>query len=289
MLIRPSSAQRESRQSSFPAARRRSFPAALVHLATAIAVIGVLTQPQAARAGTRLKVVVVVGPVGSATYDYISDARRIAYQARSYGARVHEIYSPNATWSKVKYYARGANLLVYLGHGNGWPSPYAPFQRMTKDGMGLNARAGSGHYNKKYYGEYFLANYLHLAPNAVVLLHRLCYASGNSEPGRAAPTRYTAHRRVDNYGAGFLRTGGRAVFAEGWKSTRYILYGLFRTKRSISQIFWSSSHAKRTYASSFRSTRTPGTRAILDPYYYRGYYRSVIGDLGMTAVTWRGG
>ena len=30
-----------------------------------------------------------------------------------------EIYSPNATWSKVKAAAQGANVLIYLGHGNG--------------------------------------------------------------------------------------------------------------------------------------------------------------------------
>ena len=32
--------------------------------------------------------------------------------------------------------SQGANLFIYLGHGNGWPSPYGPFERYTKDGLG---------------------------------------------------------------------------------------------------------------------------------------------------------
>jgi hypothetical protein len=48
---------------------------------------------------------------------------------------------------------------------------------MTKDGLGLNASAGHGHYNVKYFGEYYVGRYINLAPNAVVILNRLCYAS----------------------------------------------------------------------------------------------------------------
>ena len=57
--------------------------------------------------------------MGSTTANYISSAKNYAAQARSYGANVIEIYSPYATWSKVKAAAQGANLLIYLGHGNG--------------------------------------------------------------------------------------------------------------------------------------------------------------------------
>ena len=51
---------------------------------------------------------------------------------------------------------------------------------------------------------------LDLAPNAVILLHHLCYASGNSEPGKPAPTKTVAKQRVDNYGAGFLKAAASA-------------------------------------------------------------------------------
>ena len=128
-------------------------------------------------AAATIKVVVVVGPAGSNTSNYIYNGKRYANVAREYGAKVIEIYSPNATWSRVRDALQGANLLIYLGHGNGWPSPYAPFRSSSKDGLGLNSSAGNGHYNVKYYGEYYIDRYIQMDKNAVVILNRLCYAS----------------------------------------------------------------------------------------------------------------
>jgi len=234
-----------------------------------------------------MRVVIVVGPVESKTSDYRADARALAAQARGYGASVVEVYSPSATWSRVKAVAQGANIFIYLGHGNGWPSPYAPFQTRTKDGLGLNATSGNGNSNVKYYGEYYLRNYIHLAPDAVVILNHLCYSAGNSEPGRANPTKSVAKQRIDNYGAGFLRTGAKAVFAEPRYNAGYILYSLFKTNRTMQQIFWSSPNSTHTYSFSFSSSRTSGMTAISDPYAPGRYYRSVIGKLSMTASTVR--
>ena len=76
-------------------------------------------------------------------------------------------------------------------------------------------RPGTATTNTKYWGEYYIHTQIDLAPNAVVILNRLCYASGNSEWGRANPTKTVAKQRVQNYASGFLRAGARAVFAEG--------------------------------------------------------------------------
>ena len=268
--------------------RSHLAPLAAALLATLLVVGASLARPApAAAASSDMKVVIVVGPVGSRTAEYIADANEIAAQARGYGARVIKVYSPYATWTRVKRVSRDANLFVYLGHGNGWPSPWGSFTRATKNGLGLNGGWGRGNNNTKYRGEKYIAEELQLAPRAVVLFHRLCYASGNSESTSSIPTQRVAHQRVDNFAAGFLRTGARAVFAEGWQSTKYILNGLFRTNLSMRQIFWSAPHAKRTWASWFTSIRTLGSRAILDPYYRGGYYRSVIGRLDMLASAWR--
>jgi hypothetical protein len=248
--------------------------------------IGLANPIPAAASGS--KVVIIVGPVESNTANYIYNAKRYAAQARSYGATVVEIFSPNATWSRVKTAAQGANLLIYLGHGNGSPSPYGPWSKYTKDGFGLNATAGHGNSNRKYYGEYYVDTYLHLAPNAVVILNRLCYASGNSEWGSPNPTKTTAKARVDNFASGFLRANARAVFAEGITSASYILYGLFRTNRSIGSIFQSSPNWSTTYDFQFQSTRNPKFRDWLDPKTPGRYYRSVAGSFGMTAATFRG-
>jgi hypothetical protein len=257
---------------------------AIAAIASALAVGGLAAHPEVAAAAGK-KVVIVVGPAGSNTSDYIYNAKRLASQARTYGATVYEIYTPHATWSRVRSLSQGANVFIYLGHGNGYPSPYGAFNVYTKDGLGLNAYDGS--WSHKYYGEYYVDRYLNFAPNAVVILNRLCYASGNSEWGAANPTKWTAIKRVDNYGAGFLRTGARAVFAQGISSASYILYGLFKTSRTIKQIFWSDPTRSGAYDFSFASSRTPGRTAILDPKSIGRYYRSVIGDLGMTAGAWR--
>jgi hypothetical protein len=257
---------------------------AIAAIASALAVGGLAAHPEVAAAAGK-KVVIVVGPAGSNTSDYIYNAKKLASQARTYGATVYEIYTPHATWSRVKSLAQGANVFIYLGHGNGYPSPYGSFSAYTKDGLGLNAYDGSS--SHKYYGEYYVDRYLNFAPNAVVILNRLCYASGNSEPGMALPSKTTARQRVDNYGAGFLRTGARAVFAQGISSASYILYGLFKTSRTMQQIFWSDPTRSGAYDFSFSSSRTPGRVGILDPKSAGKYYRSVIGDLGMTAGAWR--
>lgn len=248
--------------------------------------VGTLAAPQETRAAS-IKVVVVVGPAGTSTAKYRDSARVYANLARSYGASVTEIYSPYATWTRVRSAAQGANLLIYLGHGNGYPSPYGSFQKYTKDGMGLNATSGNGNSNTKYWGEYYIDRYIQMAPNAVVILNRLCYASGNSEWGAANPTKSTAIKRVDNYGAGFLRAGAKAVFAEGITDVRYIIKNLYTSNRNMREIFFASPSRTMSYRFHFASSRTSWAVASMDPYKPSRYYRSVIGKLSVTAAEWR--
>lgn len=257
-------------------------------LALLIAGGGVVANPQTTDAASRRKVVIVVGATGSTTSYYRSIANSLAHEARGYGATVIQVYSPDATWGRVRAAARGANLLVYLGHGNGWPSPHPPFQVNTKDGMGLNASYTGSNYNTKYFGEKFVGTGLHLARNSVVLLLHLCYASGNPEWGGPTPTLSTAKARVDNYGAGFLRSGAKAVVAEGLDSGHYLLQGLFKSNRSLRQIFMNASAATGRYTVSFAAHRSPHwARALMDPQRPGQYYRSIIGNLNLRASAWR--
>ena len=280
-MLDPQGAQRASNRSS----AFRAFSARIGALLAAVLLVGLIATPVAGAAAPKPKVVIVVGPVGSSTAKYIASGRAIARQARSYGATVIELYSPNATWTRVKTAAKGANLLVYLGHGNGTPSAYTNRVEST-NGMGLNAAAGRGNSNTKYYGSPFI-DQIQLAPNAVVILNRLCYASGNNEWGAGNPTYATAVKRVDAYGWSFFKAGAKAVFADGITSPAYVLTGLFKTNKSIAQIFWSSPNSTRTYTKTFDSRRTPGMDAVLDPYAPGRYYRSVIGDLDLKAADWR--
>ena len=276
--------------------RARRVPGPLfVGVLALFLVVGALAgsaKPAAASTTTtaqhRPKVVFVVGATGATTSQYRSIARSLAKKARRYGAKVTEVFSPDATWSRVRRATRGADLLVYLGHGNGWPSPYAPFQTKTKDGMGLNRNASGSDYNTDYYGEGALDKGIHLAANSIVLLLHLCYASGNPEWGGPNPPLSIAEARVDNYGAGFLRTGAKAVIAEGLGSGDYLLKGLFTSNRTLRQIFWSAPAATGKFAVSFNPHRSPSwANAILDPQRPGRYYRSIIGALDMPAATWR--
>jgi hypothetical protein len=274
-----SGAQRASRR------RIRSLLTAIL-AALLLATATTATAPDA-QAATR-KVVIVVGPVGGATASYKSGANKLADEARSYGASVTKVYTPNATWSRVYEAAKGANLLIYLGHGNGWPSPHIPFDVKSKDGMGLNRTAGSGNSNTKYFGEYYMAQ-LALAEDAIVVLNRLCYASGNNEWGAGNPTRSTAIERVDNYGSGFLRAGAKAVYASGITDVGYVVRGLFRSPSSttLANLFWADPARTATYKFSFAAVRSAGATAIMDPYAPGRYYRSVIGLLDTAIGEWR--
>jgi hypothetical protein len=279
--VHPSGAQRASISRS-----RRIFVVGL--LAAVAGSLGTMAAPQETRAAS-IKVVVVVGPAGSSTAKYRDSARVYANLARSYGASVTEIYSPYATWTRVRSAAQGANLLIYLGHGNGYPSPYGSFQKYTKDGMGLNATSGNGNSNTKYWGEYYIDRYIQMAPNAVVILNRLCYASGNSEWGSANPTKATAIKRVDNYGAGFLRTGAKVVFAEAINSVSHQVRSLFTTNYSMNTILMTHPSASSARDFYFTSSRTYWAKAHLDPPLSGKYWRAAIGNLSLTAAQWRAG
>jgi hypothetical protein len=171
-----------------------------------------------AAAGPR--VVVVVGPVGDHNAHYKSDANDVVAEARKYTSNVVKVYTPNATWKAVKAAAQGASVFVYLGHGNGWPSIYPPFQTITKDGLGLDPSTGADGSKHVYYGEDYIRDNIRFAPNAVVLLYHLCYASGNTEPGLSQGTFAEARQRVDNYGAGFIGAAPARCSPRGTRPTR---------------------------------------------------------------------
>ncbi len=234
------------------------------------------------------KVVVIVGATHGTTPKYRKWADVIAAEAKKYTSNVVKVYSPYATWSAVKAALQGANVVVYLGHGNGFPNPYrSVLWPYSVDGFGLNAVAGQGDSNTKYYGEYYVAKEVKLAPDAVVILNHLCYASGNPEPGNPEATLSVAHQRIDNYGAGFIKAGAAAVVAEGKSGGEWWIRTLFTTRQTMEQAF-RSNPAENGHVVTFPSTRTPGATAFSDPDTTSGgYYRSMVGrpDLNTADVT----
>jgi flagellar hook assembly protein FlgD len=243
---------------------------------TLVAMLGIWVPSVSAAYISNAKVVIIVGAVHGQTDSYRQRGDAAYAEAKKYTPNVTKVYSPNATWSKVKSATTGANIVIYMGHGNGWPSPYTYDPNYTtKDGFGLNATAGNGDNNVKYYGEPYVDD-LALAPNAIILLHHLCYASGNSEPGKAAPSTTTAKARVDNYGAGFLRGKARAVIADGHMGAAYYLRALLTTNQSVLSL-WRNASNYNGNEFNFAGTRSTNSRAYMDPDDPgKGFYRSLV-------------
>jgi hypothetical protein len=226
--------------------------------------------------GPHPRVVVIVGPVGSYTSWYRQLADGAAQEARRFTDDVTTVYSPNATWPAVRSALQGASLVVYLGHGNGWPSKYrsSPYPA-SQNGLGLNPVSGGSDRAHEYFGESYIQQFVRLAPGAVVLLHHLCYASGNSEPGLPEDGPIVAQQRVDNYAAGWLRTGAAAVVAEGHLAPAYYVRSLLSAGRSVESI-WRASPNFHGNVITAASERTPGARLMLDPDTpSAGFYRSL--------------
>jgi hypothetical protein len=244
----------------------------------------------AARTAPVPKVVLIVGPAGSATNGYRAEARAAAAVARRYTPDVTEIYSPNATWPRVRAALQDASLVVYMGHGNGWPSPYRDsLYPPTQDGFGLNPSAGGGDDAHQYYGEGRIADSVRLAKDAVVLLHHLCYASGLSEPGLPEGTLAVAQQRIDNFASGFVAAGASAVFAEAYASPSGYVKAILGGGRSIDSI-WRTAPSANGRAFAFKSARNPGFLAQMDPESASsGFERSIVLKAGLVPADVRAG
>jgi len=248
----------------------------------------------------QLKAVFIVGPTNSLTQSNLDDAEQLAEVAESYGMDVRRVFFPHATWENVLANIQGANLVVYMGHGYGWPSPYTKtLTESRQDGMGLNSYDGSGTGKYTYYGANLLRQYVTLAPNAIVFLNHLCYSAGNGEPGMAFPTPDLARQRVDNMASGWLATGAKAVFAYGEELFVKTLHAMMDTTSdpTVNDLFHiaSAGHVGEYWGwvgenpQQWDSVRTPGATNFVDPSTKEGYYRAVTGDLTMTASEWRNG
>jgi hypothetical protein len=235
------------------------------------------------------KVVVIVGPAGAATPYYKRLADETAAAASRYTTDVVKVYSPDATWPAVKAALQGASIVVYLGHGNGWPSIYRnALYPPTQDGFGLNLHEGAADAHQ-YFGEGPIGAQIQLAPNALVVFSHLCYASGNSEPGLAEGTLDQAQQRVDNYAAGFFKAGAAAVIADAYLSPRYYVTSALRGRAGIEAI-WKSAPNVNNHFLAFDSQRTKHAIAEMDPDQVdSGFHRSIVLRASLTSAQVIGG
>ena len=251
----------------------------------ALAMAGALGPGVAAAESKALpKVVLIVGPAGYATDSYRRLANEAAAAAARYTPNVVKVYSPDATWPAVRQAMQGASIVVYLGHGNGWPSRYrnSPYP-ITQNGFGLNPTAGAGDAHQ-YFGEDAIGREVKLAKHAVVIFSHLCYASGNSEPGLPEGPLEVGQQRVDNYAAGFVRAGASAVIADAYLGPAYYVRSILAGKGSIDRI-WRRAPSFNGNLLQFDSLRSKGFLAEMDtdtP--TAGFHRSIVLRPGLTAA-----
>ena len=187
-----------------------------------------------------LKVVIIVGPTGALTDSYRQTGNSIANVATAAGAEVVKVYSPRATWKRVRNAVAGANVVLYLGHGNGFPNPYGSTELPDRhNGWGLNRTTEGGdsdNWSTKmvYCGEKAMLGTLTaadgaaqwnycggktntdgLAPaaNWVMIYNKACYAPGAGEGWDVKATESVAFQRVRNFSYPALKSGAGAYFA----------------------------------------------------------------------------
>jgi hypothetical protein len=214
---------------------------ALVTTAVSLSLTLTLLGAAPPTAAATLKVVIIVGPTGAQTDSYRSTGNSIAQTAQAAGAEVVKVYSPNATWPNVRAAVAGANVIVYLGHGNGYPNPYGSTELTDRaNGWGLNTSTNNGDKDSwsagtlVYCGEKALLgtltssdgssqwNYcggknntdgINPAPGFVMIYNKACYAPGASESWDTKATESQAFQRVRNFSYPVLKGGAGAYFA----------------------------------------------------------------------------
>jgi hypothetical protein len=200
-----------------------------------------------------VKVALIVGPVGEQmTPVYIGFAEQAAKVARAEGATVARAYSPAATPDTVLAAVRDADIVVYLGHGVGFPNPYSavPLPDRT-NGWGLQGPQARGTNEDSwvdgtlaYFGEDWIVAHARPAPGFVMIYSNACYAPGAGEGEYAQASPQEAAQRVANYARPAFALGASAYFATDFSAGAAQLVGsmLRDPARSFGQVFASDPH-----------------------------------------------
>jgi hypothetical protein len=242
-----------------PVFRRARVLATLLLVLAATLTPGVATPVAAAGP----KVAIIVGPTGSITDSYRRHADRVASAASEAGATVTKAYSPRATWSRVREAVAGANIIIYFGHGNGYPNPYSSTEWTDRaNGWGLNRTTQNGDKDDwsrtlVYCGEKALLGTLtasdgaaqrryckggiNPAPGFVMVYGQAHYAPGFGERYQRSDPKTTyrqARQRVRNYSSPIFALGGSAYYATAYGDAHRIVGRLLTdTERSFGWVF----------------------------------------------------
>jgi hypothetical protein len=270
----------------------RSAPRLALAVIAAL-LLGVLSAAPVAARAPAPKVAIIVGPVGEKlTPEYLALAELAASTAEAHGARVARAYSPNATPENVVAAVEGANVIVYLGHGTGFPNPYSATPNpAVVNGWGLQGPAADGTHSDvlsdghlRYHGEAWLEANLRPAPGFVMIYSNACYAPGASEGGLPPPTEEEALAHVANYSRPMLAMGASAYFATDFYGGAAVLLDqlLGRGRQPFGRVFASEPHYDAAALSRYAHPLAEGSEVWLHrSAYFRGkvdYWYAFAGD-----------
>lgn len=216
----------------------------------AITMASTLLVSAPAPAAAAQKVAILVGPTAITDSHYRPWAEEMADAVSALGATADLRYC--ATPAEAKAAVDGAHIIVYFGHGTGFPNPYSATELPNSvNGWGLRDPAKSWNASScgdsvlRYYGENYLtgrtsgngwaAGPITPAANFVMVYSNACYTPGAGE-ARPAPAESVAHQRVSNYSTPILELGG-TYFATDLGSERLVELILTNPNERFGRIF----------------------------------------------------
>ena len=282
---------------------RDRIRATLVAAVTTAALLFAAAPTPASAAG--FKVAIIVGPTGSQTDAYRDDADDVYAAAIAAGASAVKVYSPSATWANVRAAVNGANVIVWMGHGNGYPNPYNATETTAKvNGWGLNRTTSNGdgdNYSTQlvYCGEKALLGTLtstdvdqwrycggstntdgiHPAAGFVMIYAHACYTAGAGEPGEATQPESTYLSRVKNFSTPPLRLGATAYYATTGAGASIVSSILSSPTTSFGDIFKANRNFTASALRTFSHADVPGNSIWLQN---DGYHYAFAGDPNAT-------
>ncbi|HSQ16664.1 MAG TPA: hypothetical protein VLM83_03110 [Anaerolineales bacterium] len=224
-----------------------------------------------------LKAVLLVGPIdgntGEWTLSEISNMELAADVLEANGVTVFRFYPGNQTFTAIEEAANGAHFLLYRGHG-------------VYDGNLPYPNVGGFMLSSGYYSPDRIRTYMHLAPNAIVMLYGCFTAGSSSAEGDLYDIGITeAGRRVSQYSDPFFDIGAAGYYANWFGNAFEIfLLNLF-AGQTLGQAY--ENFFDFNPATVYRTTHLyhPTLNMWLDKDYWDGYWQYNNAFAGRNALT----
>ena len=179
---------------------------------------------------SKLKAVLVVGPVEDLTQEFIDADKEIAAYLRGLGVKVKEFYDPDANWADIILEANDAHIFIYSGHGSflGGDGKVGGF--CLSKGNSVNSAS--------------ILKDLKLHKNALVIFHKVCLGAGSSAGDTADIGVKTAIQRISDYANPFIKNSAGCYYANNYLGSIVPFLKDFFNKKTIQQIYATATSSK---------------------------------------------